>query len=213
MVKPAVTIDGGSGGTRRMILHAAARLFRERGFAETTTRDLGKAVGIRGPSLYYHFETKQDLLLGVCREGVTRLAEAIDELPAEGSVEERLSALILMHVTTVLRDRDLHAVGMIELRSLTGERRAAIVEARNAYERRVEKLIGAGQKQGTIRNDMSSHELMLFMLSMLNWTIFYDEPSGPMDAGQLAQRLSRLFLDGANSQLTPALAKQLVGSN
>src|ERR1700753_612446 len=131
------SLSGDHGGTRQIILDTAARMFRERGFAETTTRDLGKAAGIRGPSLYHHFETKQDLLFGVCRESVRRLEEATNALPSTGTVDEQLAALNLTHLTALLRDRDLHAVGMIELRALTGERRAAIVEAREAYERRI----------------------------------------------------------------------------
>jgi AcrR family transcriptional regulator len=200
------TTGAESGGTRQIILDAAARLFRERGFAETTTRDLGKAAGIRGPSLYHHFETKQDLLFGVCRESIRRLEKATDALPETGTVDERLDALILAHVETVLRDRDLHAVGMVESRSLTGERRAAIIEAREAYEQRMERLIAASQAQGLKRTDMSARELTRFLLSMLNWTILWHEAPEETDAEQLATRLSRLFFDGANSQSTEALS-------
>jgi AcrR family transcriptional regulator len=199
--------DAVDGGTRGAILNVAARLFRERGFADTTTRDLGKAVGIRGPSLYHHFETKQDLLFGVCREGQRRLDEAMRSLPATGSAEERLQALIGIHVQAVLKDRDLHAVGLIEMRALTGERRQAIVEARNAYERRVEGLIRRGQEEGSVRVDMSPRELVLFLLSILNFTIFWDrEPGASDDPAMLTRRFNMLFFAGANPHATQDLS-------
>jgi AcrR family transcriptional regulator len=198
--------DGEAGGTREVILAAAAKLFRERGFAETTTRDLGKAAGIRGPSLYHHFETKQDLLFGVCRESLRRLRAAADEVPSSGTVDRQLDALILAHVNTVLRDPDLHAVALVDSRALTGERRAAIAEAREAYERRIESLIKQGQDGGLIRTDMSAHEVTLFLFSMLNWTIFWQKTPASPDGTPLAVRLSRLFFDGANAQSTEPLA-------
>jgi AcrR family transcriptional regulator len=198
MAKTPASHDS-DGGTRQVILAAAAKLFRERGFAETTTRDLGRAAGIRGPSLYHHFETKQDLLFGVCRESVRRLRVAADNVPSTGTVDEQLNALILAHVETVISDPDVHAVAMVDSRALTGERRAAIVEAREAYERRIERLIETGQEEGTIRSDMSAHDVTLFLFSMLNWTIFWHKTTGPVDASQPAIRLSRLFFDGANA--------------
>jgi AcrR family transcriptional regulator len=46
---------------RDSILEAAIRLFSERGFQGTTTRELAAAVGVSEPVLYQHFPTKSDL--------------------------------------------------------------------------------------------------------------------------------------------------------
>jgi AcrR family transcriptional regulator len=46
---------------REAILDAAIRLFSERGFRGTTTRELAAAVGVSEPVLYQHFQTKRDL--------------------------------------------------------------------------------------------------------------------------------------------------------
>ena len=47
---------------REELLHAAARLFVEKGFDATTTRDIAEAVGMRSGSPFYHFRSKQELL-------------------------------------------------------------------------------------------------------------------------------------------------------
>lgn len=46
---------------RAAIVDAAIRLFAEKGFRGTTTRELAAAVGVSEPVLYQHFETKRDL--------------------------------------------------------------------------------------------------------------------------------------------------------
>ena len=48
--------------TRQAILHAAAGLFRERGYAAVSLRDIAEVVGMKTGSLYYHFSSKEGLV-------------------------------------------------------------------------------------------------------------------------------------------------------
>ncbi len=48
---------------RERILDAAAQLFVEHGYAATTTRQISSSVGIKQPSLYYHFPNKESMLV------------------------------------------------------------------------------------------------------------------------------------------------------
>ena len=67
---------------RADLLHAAARLFVEKGFDATTTRDIAEAVGMRPGSPFYHFRSKQELLKAAMIEGLdaghARIMAAID---------------------------------------------------------------------------------------------------------------------------------------
>ena len=56
-------------GGARQILNATAWLLRHRGYEATTMADIGAAVGIRGPSLYKHVRSKQELLASVIEFG------------------------------------------------------------------------------------------------------------------------------------------------
>ena len=47
---------------RSQILDVAARLFAERGFHGVSVGDIGKAVGVSGPALYKHFDSKDAVL-------------------------------------------------------------------------------------------------------------------------------------------------------
>lgn len=49
--------------TRNRILDAALRLFRERGFADTTMRDVAAAAGVATGAAYYYYRSKEELVL------------------------------------------------------------------------------------------------------------------------------------------------------
>jgi AcrR family transcriptional regulator len=49
--------------TRNRILDGALRLFRERGFEETTMRDVAAEAGVATGAAYYYYRSKQDLVL------------------------------------------------------------------------------------------------------------------------------------------------------
>lgn len=54
--------------TRQQILDASLRLFSERGFARTTVRDIARQAGITDAAIYYHFESKRELLEALVEE-------------------------------------------------------------------------------------------------------------------------------------------------
>jgi len=57
-----VTTASGNVTTRDRILQVTATLIAIRGFHGTSTRDIAEAVGIRQPSLFHHFKSKQAIL-------------------------------------------------------------------------------------------------------------------------------------------------------
>ncbi|MGW9373799.1 TetR family transcriptional regulator [Streptomyces xanthophaeus] len=69
--------------TRRAIEEAASRLFDERGFANTTIRDVAKAAGVGERTLFRYFPTKQSLVVGQVRELIPLLAQLLVDRPAD----------------------------------------------------------------------------------------------------------------------------------
>ena len=82
--------------TRRQILSAAGRLFREKGFADATTRDIARAANIASGTLFNYFPTKEAVLARLAADAVAEAAEeARRRRPgASESLEEDLFALI-----------------------------------------------------------------------------------------------------------------------
>ena len=87
---------------RQKVLDAAARLFREKGYAGTTMREVADRCGIRAASLYYHFPSKDEILGEVFDYGVRHVADAVraavDELPASASSYEKVRAAVRAHL-------------------------------------------------------------------------------------------------------------------
>ncbi|HUR80593.1 MAG TPA: TetR family transcriptional regulator [Thermoanaerobaculia bacterium] len=81
--------------TRSRILDEALRLFRDRGFAETTMRDVAAAAGVATGAAYYYYRSKEDLVLAFYvrtdQEAAPLFAEAIAK---SKKLEKRMRGLI-----------------------------------------------------------------------------------------------------------------------
>lgn len=107
---------------RQRILTAAASVLRERGFAETTTKEIARAAGISEGSIYNHFASKTDLIAatmgeiaGGVREAMARLQGQVGKRTLEDNLAELAEAQIgffldLLPITgPTLGDRELRA--------------------------------------------------------------------------------------------------------
>src|ERR1700723_4374381 len=65
-------------GRRRQIIAAASELFARNGFEGTSIRDIAAASGVLSGSLYYHFPSKEDLLLTVHEESLTAMRQEVE---------------------------------------------------------------------------------------------------------------------------------------
>lgn len=88
--------------TRERILDAAEELFAERGFDGTTLRDVAASVGIRNPSLYNHFESKDALYAAVLERGVSPVLRVLSEFVARGDAD---SVAVVSRMVEILAER------------------------------------------------------------------------------------------------------------
>ncbi len=66
--------------TAERILDAAEALFAERGYAGATLRDVAAKVGVRTPSLYNHFPSKESLYAAVLERGISPVLDVLTEV-------------------------------------------------------------------------------------------------------------------------------------
>jgi TetR/AcrR family transcriptional regulator, cholesterol catabolism regulator len=186
--------------TASRILTEGAQLFREQGYAVSTTRELSARLGINKASLYYHIESKEDLLRLICLESLRRVTEAVNEaLESSDDPLEKVHAICHAHLTSVLSDLDLHATMLLELRALTGQRRIDVQRARDTYESLLVTAIADAQTAGLMRDDLTAKDLTVGLLSLLNWTISWYKPDGKMSPDDLAEMFWRLYTGGAEA--------------
>src|SRR5436305_13301950 len=139
---------------RNELTRAAARLFAEKGYHGTSIGDLAEAMGVQKGSLYAHIESKADLLWEVAREGAAAFHAALDSVPDEGPVLERIRAALRAHPRVVAEQLDVVTVFIREWRYLEGERRALFDARRRRYEERFRALYREGRALGGLRADL-----------------------------------------------------------
>jgi len=80
------------------IVQAALPLFAQKGFSETTTKELAKAAGVSEPLIYRHFPSKEALYLEIqdftCRAGDPVIARLIELEPSASTLVHLLYYLM-----------------------------------------------------------------------------------------------------------------------
>lgn len=184
---------------QRRLLAVAAQQFRTKGYPGTTTRELADLLGLKKASLYHYLSSKEDLLYELCASSVHTMTDEVKGALKDCAPGERLESAIRAHVQTSIRDRDMHSVMWTEFRYLDASRQFEIKTLRATYEQLFRDLIRDGQAQGQLRHDIDCRYLTLMLLNLLNWTIFWFEPDGPLKSDELADLLAQQFLEGATS--------------
>jgi AcrR family transcriptional regulator len=180
---------------RRQLLDAAARRFARQGFRATTIRDVAGDAGMLPGSLYYHFASKNDLLLAVYEEGVRRIAANVDRAVAEASGSwARLEAASTAHLETVLDRSDYAQVIVRVLPQDARDVSGRLVALRDQYERRFERLVD----DLDLPPPADRRNLRLFLLGALNWAQVWYRAGGaaPADIARGFTGYLRRALDG-----------------
>lgn len=142
---PKAEARGGE-SRREALLDTAAAMFAAKGYDGTSIRDIAGAVGMLPGSIYYHFKSKEDLLLAVYRKGVARFEEAIAEALCQTTNEpwHAIEAACAAHLSTLLDGGDYARIVSPEfVRSFPREVLSTLNAERDRYERHFERLIAA----------------------------------------------------------------------
>jgi AcrR family transcriptional regulator len=184
---------------RRAIEDVASDLFRTRGYAGTSIRDIAAALQLQGASLYAHVTSKEEVLWAIVDRAATRFEMAADAAEADaettrpGDPVEALGRLIRAHIGILTADVGAASVFVHEWRALGPERRAAVLLRRDAYEARFRTRIEAGIATGALgMTDPAIASTIL--LTALNGVATWYEPDGRLSAGRVADHVVDLSL-------------------
>ena len=160
---------------REAILDASAALFSRRGYHATSLRDIAAAAGMLPGSVYYHFASKDALLLAVYAAGVERIAARVDAAVEKASAPRpRLEAACVAHLETLLERSDYAQVVVRVLPRDAAAVSAELARLRNDYERRFSALIDAL----ALPENVDTKLLRLALLGALNGARVWYRPNG-----------------------------------
>jgi len=149
------------------ILDEAARLFREKGYAATSMRDIAGAVDMLPGSLYYHFASKGELLVAVYAEGVRRISGAVSHaVERKRDPWNRLEAGCVAHLEALLQASDYAQVVIRVQPSDEPDVADELVRLRDGYEALFRSMIDALP----LARGVDRRTLRLMLIGALNWS-------------------------------------------
>ena len=181
-------------GASARIRQAAIALFRARGYHGTSVRDLAQIVRIEAPSLYYHFPSKQKLLVDIFNRTMDDLLEGLRRaIERESRPEEQLRAAVRFHVHFHIERQDEAFISHSELRSLTGPHLRRTVAKRDRYETTFRRVLSAGVRAG-IFSIPDVRLATIAILMMCSGVSDWFSRRGRLDAATVADRYAEMVL-------------------
>jgi len=181
--------------TRERILDAAAALFAERGYERTSMGAIARAVKVSAAALYYHFQSKEEILythLVLSIEQVLERAEATVAKAGPGA-EARIAALVRVHIATdqqrvgiqSMLNESLYGTGILA-NSLGAPQRATLDD----LQRRYLDLWRGVLRDGAARDGLGVPDVTataFAILGMLDHVVHWYRPGGRLDLDALVE--------------------------
>ncbi len=159
----------GGESRRQAVLDTAAAMFATRGYAETSIRSIAADVGMLPGSIYYHFKSKEELLLAVYHEGVMRFETAIEQAGVHARDEpwEALLAACTAHLGVLLDGGPYARIVSPEfMRTFPAPMLGMLNQERDRYEQRFEMLIA----RLPLRPEADRWLFKVALFGSLNWS-------------------------------------------
>jgi TetR/AcrR family transcriptional regulator, cholesterol catabolism regulator len=188
--------------SRQEILRTAARLFQQRGYDATSMNDVAAALKLSKGGLYHHFQSKDEILFEIMNHAMELTQERVIA-PVRSIVgpEERLRALIRLHLEVVLSPRDREITVMLhENHPLPPALRKRINARKKEYIHFVESLVAEVQKEAQrhrqSKGNVSPRAAAFALLGMINWIYQWYKPEGDLQANNLIPQFTDLVFGG-----------------
>jgi AcrR family transcriptional regulator len=181
---------------RDKILAAAVQLFAEYGYHAATMRDIAKIAGIQAASIYYHYPSKQALLVEIMDSHMRQLNANLEHiinkpLTVQQSLYEAISNHILLHTTY----KSEFFIIDTEIRALKGDNRDKILALRDHYEDLIQRLLCEGMEQEVLRQadvKISSYAIIAMCTEVAQWF----RPTGRLSVQQVIEMYFGMITDG-----------------
>ena len=186
--------------SRQEILRTAARLFQQRGYDATSMNDVAAALKLSKGGLYHHFQSKDEILYEIMNHAMEITQERVlNPVRAISDPEERLRALIRLHIEVVLSPRDREITVMLhENHPLPPALRKRINARKKDYIHFLESLMTEVQNkaQHQTRGKVSPRAAAFALLGMINWIYQWYKPEGELQARNLIPQFTDLIFGG-----------------
>jgi AcrR family transcriptional regulator len=195
---PSTSTGSGTASRRAELLGIAAELFAEKGFKNTTVRDIADAAGILSGSLYHHFDSKESMVDELLDTFQTELWRQYDEIEAsDRTPREKLEAVVRASFDAIGSHRNEVAIFQSDAVFLTSFERFAYLGERNQKFRELwTRLLSEGVERGELRADLDVELVYRFLRDTVWVAVRWYRPGGALSPGDVADQYLSILLEG-----------------
>lgn len=182
---------------KEQVIRSAAELFKEKGYAASSMRDLAQKLGIEAASLYSHIKSKEEILQTLCFDMATEFRASLDQVEHKKvSAKEKLTLGIIGHVNVMAKDLTASAVFMNEHRHLSQPYLRDFLLLRINYINRFKEIIEEGIQKGEFKENIDKKLAVMTLFSSLNWMPMWYDPHGNIMPNDIGQQLADMLVNG-----------------
>jgi len=188
--------------TRARMLDAAAKILAERGYAETRLEDIADEAGTKAGSLYYYFDSREQLVMEVLTVAMTRVTAAVKQsvrkLPKDASYREKITAALRANLEMVL-EHDAYTAASLRsapnLPLILRRQQLALQRDLGSFWR---KLLQSAKANGEINPRFNLSVLRMLLMGAMNWSIEWYRRSGALAPAEIADQLAAMVFEGVH---------------
>ncbi len=179
-----------------LILQKAAAMFRQRGFAATSMRDLAEVVGIEAASLYNHISSKNEILEAICFEMANHFNTHMDQIESiRQPALSALEAVLRFHIRQMIDNYEQVYVSDREWKHLQEPYLSNFQTQRRNYRKRIAQLIETGiQKKEILPIDSAT--AVLIMLHAISGIESWHRSKKRISARELEDNMLTILVGG-----------------
>src|SRR5882724_8858835 len=186
---------------KEQVIRSAAELFREKGYAAASMRDLAQKLGIEAASLYSHIKSKEEILQSLCFDMAEEFRKSLNEVEKQKvSASEKLKNGIIGHIQVMAKDLTASAVFMNEHRHLSQPFLRQFLLLRINYINRFKDIIDEGINNGEFKENIDKKLAVMTLFSSLNWMPQWYDPTSNIVPEGLGQQLADMLVNGLKKQ-------------
>jgi AcrR family transcriptional regulator len=192
------TTDARPTTRREQLLDIAGGLFAERGFKNTTVRDIADAAGILSGSLYHHFDSKESIVDELLSTFQRDLFATYDRILAEQpDTASKIDAIVRASFDAIDQHHNEVAIFQNDAGYLMGFDRFAYLREHNRRFRRMwVQLIADGMASGALRADLDPELTYRFVRDTVWVAVRWYNPGGDVAAQTVADQYLAILLNG-----------------
>jgi AcrR family transcriptional regulator len=182
---------------RDAIIDAAVQLFKQNGYEATSLNYIMDAIGMTKGAFYYHFESKDDLLLTIHSTFIEQELDAVTRIDREQEdPRDALRHVIIMIIESVEQYGSYMTVFFEQRRRLSHHHFREVKRKRDAFQDKIVEIVERGIASGLFKDAQSSHVLAFGIIGMCTWAYQWYRPNGEMSAREIGNLYADLVLQG-----------------